>query len=205
MKILSKIYLYFSSQGLKLLLRLISPTLKVKVHGIEDLHENAIFAFWHNSTFVIFHANPVKKMAILVADGPRGEIFTEAVKDYGNKIIRVPFGNEPRQAALSAKKTLDAIDDGYNVGIAVDGPNGPRYDVKPGIFFLSERSGKKIVPVGIAVSKKIVIPFRWDGYYIPWPFSKAVLYLDTGFNSSEPAALRMALLEAGNKAAKSVL
>ncbi len=207
MNILQKINIAVSSFLLKMVIQSISHTLKVSIHGVEDVKGNALFAFWHSSTFVLAHATPIKKMAILIADGPKGDVFMNAVKDYGNKIIRMDFDEKPASNAIAAMKILKAIAQGYSIGLAVDGPKGPLHSVKAGVFVISGRSGKKIFPVGIYYSKKLSLGFRWDKYRVPLPFSKVCIYVDNNFiytlESGEAEAqnlLRDAILSAENKA-----
>ena len=66
---------------------------------------------------------------------------------------------------------------GANLGIAIDGPYGPRFEIKPGMFLLAEKAKMKIVPIKIKASRKINIPWRWDRYEIPLPFSKVTVHI----------------------------
>ncbi len=196
---------FLASQLIRALHFFFGRTYRIQVGSDGPLPEKGVFAFWHGSNFPIFEANPIKKMAIVIADGPKGEIFTNAVKDFDNRIIRVPFGNEPKKAALSVLEMMRTLEEGYSLGIAVDGPSGPRYSIKPGIFYIAGKSGEKIYPVGVAASHKLTAPFRWDRYFIPLPFSKVVLYVGKGVPAdTNEKELRNCMFQA-EKAANSLL
>ncbi|MFA5097508.1 MAG: DUF374 domain-containing protein [Candidatus Margulisiibacteriota bacterium] len=187
---------------LRLLMTGISRTLDIRISGYSGLNDNSIFAFWHRASFCLFEANPIKKTAVLTAKGGPGDIFTKAVEVYDIRIVQVPFTENPSQASLTAIKLLGILKEGYSLMLAVDGPKGPAYKIKPGVFFLSKRSGKKIVPVGVAAKRRLVIPFRWDEYFIPLPFSRVAVHVDMDYKDDGTAmSLEKAIFLAEEKAA----
>lgn len=201
---LRKIYVNTLSFLLRSLISLVGMTLKMDIQGLEKIEGNSIFAVWHRDTFIFSFQNPLKKLAILAADGPKGDIFSNIVKPRPEKIIRVPFNSDnPRAAAFAASKLLKALEEGFNSAIALDGPRGPIYKIKPGIFLIANKSGEKIIPVGVAASRKITVPFRWDNYYIPLPFSKVSLYMDSDYSGDlDETSLSKGMLAAHEKAKK---
>ena len=124
---------------LRFLMVSIGRTLKFKISDHTVLKENAIFSIWHQCAFCLFEANPISNSAVLTAKGGPGDVFTKAVEIYDAKIIQVPFDENPSEAAVSAAKLVHALKEGFNLMLAVDGPNGPRHKIKPGIFFLAKR------------------------------------------------------------------
>jgi lysophospholipid acyltransferase (LPLAT)-like uncharacterized protein len=60
----------------------------------------------------------------------------------------------------------------YNASMAVDGPKGPIYKAKPGVFELSRLSHFPIVPVGMAASSTKIFVRSWNKAVLPWPFSR---------------------------------
>ncbi|MCX5749610.1 MAG: DUF374 domain-containing protein [Candidatus Saganbacteria bacterium] len=196
-----QLYVNISARLIHFVMRAVNRTLKVKICGLENIKDNALYAVWHQSTFVMFDANPFKNMVVLTAKGSRGDIFTKAVEPYGNKIVRVPYDENKKESAVATVQLLNCLEEGCNIVIAVDGPKGPLFEVKPGIFFLSQRSNKKIIPVGFAASQKITARLRWDKYIIPLPYGKAVIYLDDSYvNDKDPESLKKAMFAAQKKA-----
>lgn len=199
---IARIYIFLASFFISSLMKIINKTLKFKIYGIDDIKENVIFAVWHNSTFSTFDVNPLKNMAALTAAGIKGDIFTRAIRRYNYKIIRVPYEEDSKQSAIAALKIIKVLKEGLNLVIALDGPKGPLFSIKPGIFFLSEKSKKKIVPTGVAYSRKISLIYRWDKYVIPLPFSKVTVFLDLNYNGKTEESLRKAMAWAEEKAEK---
>ena len=63
---------------------------------------------------------------------------------------------------------------GDDLGVTVDGPRGPRLQVKPGVLFMACRSGLPIVPFAAASHRACVLS-GWDRFMIPRPFSAAAI------------------------------
>lgn len=197
---IAQIYIFLASFLISTLMKIINKTLTFKLYGIDDIKENVMFAVWHNSTFSTFDVNPLKNMAALTAAGIKGDIFTRAIKRYNYKIIRVPYEENSRQSANAALQIIKTLKEGFNLVVALDGPKGPLFSIKPGIFYLSQKSKKKIVPVGAFFSRKISLSYRWDKYIIPMPFSKVSVYLDTNYEGKTEESLRAAMADAEKKA-----
>jgi len=82
---------------------------------------------------------------------------------------------------------MQIISSGYDAAIAVDGPPRPLifHKAKPGIFYLSRKTGVPIVPAGIRMKRKIVLIFRWDRYEIPLPWSEVEINFGQSFVANE--------------------
>lgn len=200
-RMIKNIYIKTLSYVLYLLMVIINKTIKFNFVGIEQIKDNALFAVWHRVNFILFYANPFEKMAVLTTKGVRGEILSGAGNRFDSKIIKTSFDENPKEAAVAAIQLINCLKEGYGAVIAVDGPQGPLYNVKPGIFFLADKSGKKIIPVGVAYSNKIELAFRWDKYIIPLPFSRIIVYLDSSYvNNGDAAGLKQAMIRAEDKA-----
>ena len=195
------LYINISATILRSLMKAVCRTIKVKIYGLDKIKDNVIFAVWHQSSFLLLYSNPIAKTALLTATDLRGDIFTKAVEFYGFPIVRTPYrDNDKKKSAIAAIKLIGYLKDGYCSVIALDGPSGPFHTIKRGVFLLSEKSGKRIVPVGIAESSRLLMFLRWDKYSIPLPFSKAVIYIDTDYDDKTPAGLAKAMETAQNKA-----
>jgi hypothetical protein len=71
---------------------------------------------------------------------------------------------------------MRAMRNGKDVGLAMDGPRGPRYVAKRGSVYLARKSGNPVVPFSLSVEKKWVMR-SWDQFQIPKPFSRAVVLI----------------------------
>jgi len=66
------------------------------------------------------------------------------------------------------------VRDGWDLGITVDGPRGPRGYVKGGALAVSRKTGAWIIPVCVAYSRAWKLR-SWDEMLVPKPFASAVV------------------------------
>ena len=72
---------------------------------------------------------------------------------------------------IAAKQILSSLKNNVCVGIAPDGPRGPRHEVSDGIINIARMSNKKIVPVALGFNSKWTLN-TWDKFIVPKFFSK---------------------------------
>jgi lysophospholipid acyltransferase (LPLAT)-like uncharacterized protein len=124
-----------------------------RVHGLPHVrralaeHGNAIFAFWHNRSFMgsfwwrwLLPRAPVCAMISRSLDG---EILARVLRYIGADSVR---GSEYDGGTAALKAAAGVLRDGVNLCITPDGPRGPLYAMKPGLVALARLSGKPIVP-----------------------------------------------------------
>jgi hypothetical protein len=70
---------------------------------------------------------------------------------------------------------VEALRNGKNIALAVDGPRGPIYEVKQGVTYLAGKLVKPIVPVVVSARRSWVLEKIWDKYLLPWPFTECVI------------------------------
>lgn len=76
------------------------------------------------------------------------------------------------KALLAAARRMRQ--DGLCGCVTVDGPRGPRHEVKEGAIFLAGRAAAPIVPIRLFMTRRKV--FRsWDRFQLPWPFSRVAM------------------------------
>lgn len=146
--------------------------LQVIKHADEALDAQRLYVFWHGKqflpTFVLRRAH--QPIAALVSASKDGQIMATWMSLMGYRSIR---GSSNRKAVSSLVHALRAVREGCSVGITPDGPVGPAEVAKPGVVFLSQKTGVAIVPIGSAFSRTWT--FRsWDRYQLPKFFSRAV-------------------------------
>jgi len=194
-------YLILQTIGLWLvrsLLYILRPTVKIVyndtglVEEIKNRTDGAIFAFWHCDMIMVGLASYREKIHrkgiyVLASRSRDGELLARVVKTLGIKSVR---GSSSRGAVRGLLSLKQKIDQKENVAVAVDGPRGPRFHVKPGVILLAKITGVPIYPVACRVSYK----FRfnsWDRTEIPFPFSRCEfnigepLYIETTADSEQ--------------------
>ncbi|MCX5750762.1 MAG: DUF374 domain-containing protein [Candidatus Saganbacteria bacterium] len=168
----------------------ITPLNDAHYHNLKNKGQNIIFIFWHQASFCLLYLYRGQKACIITSKSMRGEILTSAAQRFGYRMERIEEeGGKTSERMRSLIGILRVLKQGYDTNLAVDGPAGPIYKMKPGAVFLAVKSGLPILPVAVAAKIKITLFSRWDKYFIPFPFSKVVV------NFGEPVYLKEDLLE----------
>ena len=130
--------------------------------------EPAIFAFWHEALALmpILYEGP--GACIMVSRHRDGELIARAVRPLGIDTVR---GSSTRGWMGAMRGLLAAHRRGDDLGIAVDGPRGPRHVVKSGVLQLARATGAPVVPIGAAARWRLRLG-SWDRLQIPLPGSK---------------------------------
>ena len=162
------------------LIRLLGPTLRVEVVGVHNAiqirgeGEPGIGAFWHRcilSAVWIWRNRGIVVLNTVNFDGQ----WTRRV------IERLGFGTAQGSSSRGAVEGLAAmaqeLEAGHHVAFTIDGPRGPRYVAKPGPVILARRSGRPISVFHIGVKRAHTFKKAWDLFQIPYPFSRAVMFV----------------------------
>ncbi|MFZ0787738.1 MAG: DUF374 domain-containing protein [Candidatus Acidiferrales bacterium] len=96
-------------------------------------------------------------------------------------IERLGFGTAQGSSTRGAIEGLTAmarnLEAGTHVALTIDGPRGPRFVAKPGAVILARRTGKPISVFHIALSHAHTFRKSWDQFQVPYPFSRAVMFV----------------------------
>lgn len=84
-------------------------------------------------------------------------------------------GSSTRGGVGGLKGLVRLMRQGHSCSFAVDGPKGPIYKVKPGVFELSRLLDCPIYYSGVSVDRAIKFPKAWNKTYFPKPFAKIVI------------------------------
>lgn len=157
---------------------IVNKTLKVEIINADYAKGQVVFALWHQLTFVPFFVYRKKEIAMLVMDSFRGMILGFCARRLGFLTIALPENNLSQKNARNLVNFLKLLKRGKSGMIAVDGPSGPKYEIKQGIFSLAKSSNLPIVACNVELDKFYLIKKRWDHYLIPKPFSKVKIIFE---------------------------
>lgn len=133
-----------------------------------------LYAHWHGDELLLVAVSIQKHMAIMASRSSDGELMKRVLNYLGYKVVR---GSSSRGGAGGLKGLIDLMKTGkYHSSLAVDGPRGPIYQVKPGILKLAQETGLPIIPAAAWASSKFVFKKSWNQCYLPMPFSKCVVW-----------------------------
>jgi lysophospholipid acyltransferase (LPLAT)-like uncharacterized protein len=109
-------------------------------------------------------------LKILISRHRDGKLISRTVRHFGLETVR---GSKTKGGVGGIKALARALQEGYDVAIAPDGPKGPRCKVQPGVIQLAKLSGRPIFPFTFSAFPRKVLP-TWDHFIIPFPFARGV-------------------------------
>ncbi|MGL4425470.1 MAG: lysophospholipid acyltransferase family protein [Cetobacterium sp.] len=173
------------------LLKIISKTMKIEVIKSPEIidNESYVCGFWHNKligaclSFLDFS----NKKAVLASPSKDGELISIPCEKMGFTVVR---GSSGKDSIKSVLKLIKLVKSGYSAGTPLDGPKGPVYKVKPGMLYLAQKSGKALIPVGVAFSNKWIFEKAWDKFQMPKPFSRMICVMGEPIFIPEDANLQ---------------
>ncbi len=137
-----------------------------------------IIAIWHGQHFLLAFARlPHQEFRVLISRHRDGEINAAASERLGVKAIRGSGDTRRRTnrkgGATGFRSLLKTLEDGIGVALTADVPKVSRR-AGEGIVKLAQKSGRPIVPVAIATSRRKVLD-TWDRTSLDKPFSRGVI------------------------------
>lgn len=139
-----------------------------------------ILAHWHGDEIALLQLFSKFKIATIVSTSKDGEMMNTLIHLMGGKTSR---GSSTRGGVGALKGLVKLVRSGWNCSFAVDGPKGPIYQVKPGVFEISKILHLPIYVIGTASSKRVDFPKSWNKTYLPKFFSKIHIYIDGPYSS----------------------
>jgi len=141
----------------------------------EDLKnkKTVIFALWHGHELAMISFSKFYSVVTMTSTSDDGQIMDGVLKLLGMKTSK---GSSSKKAAQGLLGLLRLAKKGFNPVVPVDGPRGPIYEPKPGVFELSRLLGARIYPGALACSSALHFEKSWNKAFLPKPFSKVVLY-----------------------------
>jgi lysophospholipid acyltransferase (LPLAT)-like uncharacterized protein len=141
---------------------------------VERLHAEgrpAIFAFWHGVLLPLTFVCRRRDIQVLTSLHRDGEIISRVIEALGFGAVR---GSSSRGSVGALLHMVKKAGEGLDLAVTPDGPRGPAKTVKRGVFYLSEKSGAKLVPLGVAASRAKRLS-SWDSFLVPLPFSRVAI------------------------------
>ena len=145
---------------------------------VQELRNNrkpVVFAIYHDELFPLCYLHRNEKIVAVVSASRDGEILARVLSSFGFNLARGSSSRQGLKAMLEALRQMQ--EKGRDAVLTVDGPRGPRHEVKPGIIYLASRIQGFIVPVRVRMSTRHVFVRSWDRFKLPWIWSRCeVIY-----------------------------
>ena len=100
-----------------------------------------------------------------------GDVIAYVAERFGIHSVR---GSSSRGGMGAFKQLLTLHKQGYDLGLTVDGPRGPRYEVKAGIIAAASRTGMPVLPFAAVAKREWVLNRSWDHFRVPKPFTTII-------------------------------
>jgi lysophospholipid acyltransferase (LPLAT)-like uncharacterized protein len=142
-------------------------------------HAPFILTCWHGQAFMLPVVRPPHiAVDVLASRSADGEIIARVMADLGLGVIRGSGSADParmfEKGAIDAFRGMKAsLDAGRSVALTADFMPKARRKVSPGIILLARLSGRPIVPVAVASSRRVTLN-SWDKTTISLPFGRTV-------------------------------
>jgi lysophospholipid acyltransferase (LPLAT)-like uncharacterized protein len=169
----AKVTSFFAS----LMIRILGATWRVEIRGGERLEqarrisETVIFAFWHGRLLVLSWSHRGRNIQVLASEHYDGDLMGKTIEWLGFGHLK---GSTTRGGARALRELKGVLASGYDIGLTVDGPNGPRGRVQQGATELSRLAACAVVPVSDTARVRKIFS-SWDRFQVPGPFAKVIV------------------------------
>ena len=143
-------------------------------------HLPAIAVVWHGQ-HILLPAIPFGlKASAMISRNADGEITARIVRAFGADVVRASGGRKAKKSIEkgSMKGFLDllsALKSGKNVLQTADIPHGVSRRAGLGVIALAKHSGRPILPLAIASSRRFVFGRAWDRTTVNLPFGRSAI------------------------------
>lgn len=164
------VYLFYRTLSLTWRVRLIEP------QSLQNALENTspvVLSHWHGDELALLSIVKRYRLATIASQSKDGELMASVLKLLGAKTSR---GSSTRGGVQALKGLLRLVKEGANCSFAVDGPKGPIYKVKPGVFELSRMINAPVYAAGVYCDRAWHFPKSWNKTYLPKPFAKMIIF-----------------------------
>jgi lysophospholipid acyltransferase (LPLAT)-like uncharacterized protein len=161
-------------------IRLTNPTVADSHKFNEDI-EPGIIAMWHGQHLLTPTFYPSKrKLIAMVSKSADAELNAMVLEKFGIGAVRGSGGRDGSRhvdkggarALVALKKALDI---GNNVAMIADIPHGTPREAGMGVILLARLSGRPILGIAIATSRRKVFERSWDKTTIGLPFGRSAV------------------------------
>jgi lysophospholipid acyltransferase (LPLAT)-like uncharacterized protein len=154
--------------------------------------EPRVYAFWHGEQLAMIPAHADLGITGLASLSRDGSLVARVLELFGYRVVR---GSSSRGGSEGLRGCIEALEQGSSVGIAVDGPRGPRHQPHPGAALMAARTRRSIIYV-VSQGKPSLRLRSWDCFQIPWPLAWVrIAYGRMDAPIDQPEAIEAARLE----------
>jgi hypothetical protein len=160
-----------------LVVKVVSATVRLTIVGderrrsIKAAGRPLVWAIWHGRQFLLYRFDPGDPLTVITSPSRDGRLQAAVLRRFGMETV---WGSSSRGGARALAALIRAIRGGRDGCVAVDGPRGPAYTVKPGALVVARKTGGVVLPV-VASARRALRLRSWDRFLVPCPFTRAVV------------------------------
>lgn len=149
-----------------------------------------IYVNWHRHLPLVVPLHGRSRRWMMMSASPYMAPIARWSRLCGLQLVRGASGAGGRAALGLLAQKLAA---GASVVLAVDGPSGPPFVVKPGCADLALATGRPIIALAYRGRPSLQTPGRWDHQLLLWPFARVELLASAPI-VAQPGETREALV-----------
>lgn len=163
-----------------LLTLLIGRSLRWKVLGWENWEaarkagKGLVYTFWHREICAATWFWRKRGIVVMTSRNFDGEYIARIIRKHGYGAAR---GSSSRGAGRALVEMIQSLRSGRDAAFTIDGPRGPRFVAKQGSVILAKATGAAILCFHIAPRRAVVFQKSWDLFQIPYPFTRAAIFI----------------------------
>lgn len=158
-----------------LVYRLLSWTWRIKIEEPTRMQrllqerQPLLLAHWHGDELALIHLSRRYRIATMVSQSSDGALMNVVLHLLGASTTR---GSSSRGSVGGLKGLFKQVRRGHSLSFAVDGPRGPRHEVKPGVFEMSRVLSAPIFAGQVHCDRFWISVKSWNKAILPKPFAR---------------------------------
>ncbi len=140
-----------------------------KVDKIAAEGNSVVLGLWHDELFPLMKMQRHLEIVTVVSPSVDGDFLANLLNKLKVNVVRGSSTRKGMSALLNAVKLMKSKN--MHAVVTLDGPLGPRHEVKEGALFLAFHAKGYIVPTRLTMEKCYTFN-TWDKFKLPYPFSK---------------------------------
>ena len=121
-----------------------------------------VLCFFHGMQFGLLRWPRRRTTGVLVSHSQDGALQARFLRALGFHIVR---GSSSHGGTAGLRSLVRFARSNGDLAFAVDGPRGPYGEVKGGALASARLTGARLVPMGAASSRKLVLGKAWDRFW----------------------------------------
>ncbi len=167
---------------------LLLKTWRIKNYNRDHFEESRkagkspVLVLWHDSLLPVAFNHRNDGIVTIASDSKDGSLIAYILEKWGFKVARGSSTRGGLKAAMNTIKTCKA--EKRPAAVTVDGPKGPRHEVKSGALLIAKNLDNMVYVV--TIKTKSYIRFKsWDKFILPKPFAKIEVWYSDVFYVSD--------------------